>query len=90
MTSDVTYIRGAQPDNGEPAEPNLALIKYLENLLDRARSGDLQGIVTVGMDADGLAAYGLIGSCGGFAMQGALTLVSTLVAEINLSQLDDE
>ena len=90
MTSDVTYIRGARPDDGEPAEPRPALVKYLEDLLERARSGDLQGIVTVGMDADGFAAYGLIGSCGGFAMQGALTLASTLVAEINLSQLDDE
>ena len=62
----------------------------METLLARARSGELQGVVTVSMDADGYAGYGLIGSCGGFAMQGALTLASTLVAEINLSQLDDE
>jgi len=88
--TDVTYIRGAQPDDGEPAEPNLALIKYLETLLARARSGELQGVVTVGMDADGYAGYGLVGRCGGFAMQGALTCVSTLMAEVNLSQIDDE
>lgn len=89
MTNDVTYIRGARPDDSG-SEPRPALVEYLEELLERARSGDLQGIVTVGSDADGYASYGLVGACGGFSMQGALACVSTLVAEVNLSQLDDE
>jgi len=88
--TDVTYIKGAQPTDHGPVEPSQTVIEYLETLLARAQSGELQGVVTVGMDADGYAGYGLVGQCGGFAMQGALTCVSTLVAEVNLSQLDDE
>ena len=88
--TDVTYIRGAQPTDHGPVEVNQNVVEYLEALLGRAQSGELQGVVTVGMDADGYAGYGLVGRCGGFAMQGALTCVSTLVAEVNLSQIDDE
>ena len=88
--TDVTYIKGAQPTDHGPVEPSQVVIDYMETLLARAQSGELQGVVTVGMDADGYAGYGLVGRCGGFAMQGALTCVSTLIAEVNLSQLDDE
>ena len=88
--TDVTYIRGAQPTDHGPVEPSQAVIEYLEALLGRAQSGELQGVVVVAMDADGYAGYGLVGRCGGFAMQGALTCVSTLVAKVNLSQIDDE
>ena len=88
--TDVTYIRGAQPADHGPVEPNKAVVEYIGHLLARAQSGELQGVVAVGVDADGSAAYGLVGRCGGFSMQGALTCVSTLVAKVNLSQIDDE
>lgn len=88
--TDVVYIRGAQPADHGPVEPSQVVIEYVEHLLARAQSGELQGVVVVAMDADGYAGYGLVGRCGGFAMQGALTCVSTLVAEVNLSQHDDE
>jgi len=88
--TDVAYINGAQPTNHGPVEPSQTVIEYVEHLLARAQSGELQGVVVVAMDADGYAGYGLVGQCGGFAMQGALTCVSTLVAEVNLSQIDDE
>ena len=88
--SDVTYIRGAAPADNVSAEPNPIVIGYLEDLLERARSGDIRGLVTVDLDGDGYASYGAVGSIGGFSMQGALTCVSTLIAEINLSGVDDE
>jgi len=88
--TDVTYIWGAAPDDASPAEPNLAVVWYLENMLERARSGDIRGVVTVDLDGDGCAAYGVVGSVGGFSMQGALACASAVISDVNLSGPQDE
>ena len=88
--TDVTYIRGAAPDDAAPAGPNLAVVGHIENMLERARSGDVRGVVTVDLDGDGCAAYGVVGSVGGFSMQGALACASAVISDINLSRPQDE
>lgn len=60
---------------GEPAlqaaEPDPAVIALLEELLEKARSGAIQGIGTVQIDPSRLCSYSSAGLLGSFGLLGA-------------------
>lgn len=51
MTTNVVYLPGSS--TAHLGEPNEALIEGLENLLKRAKSGQLQSMVATGFCSDG-------------------------------------
>lgn len=53
-------------------EPLPKIVDYLEEQLERARSGDIQGIVVVAMDGDGCCDYAALGYTNAYSLLGAL------------------
>jgi hypothetical protein len=61
-------------------EPHVGIVKECEELLERAKSGDLIGLVTVGMCADMSVSSGFVGSsC--VSMIGSLAIRSAELVE---------
>lgn len=88
---DVTYLPGVDPAKQEDMpsrEPHEGVISMLETVLARAKSGDVRGIAVVELDAEGYATYSLVGSVGGYSMQGALHCVAAHVTDVNLGGSD--
>lgn len=56
----------------EPGKPNLTLVAFLEDQLERARVGETIGFAGATLDKDRSATYWLAGMTGGFSMVGAL------------------
>lgn len=75
--------------NGDPviatAEPRESVIKELEDLLERARSGEVQGVAYAALHSDGLASWGIFGAQGPYSMVGAVEVMKAnlLLEEIN-------
>lgn len=65
-------------------KPNLVVIGFLEKLLQDARNGDIQGIGCVYVDKGWSAGYSVIGSVGGYSMQGGAQCVVAELTAINL------
>lgn len=67
--AEVVSLSGAP----EPSAriPQASLIAHLEDLLEQARSGELQGMGTVQMDHLGRAAWSASGLRGSFSLMGA-------------------
>lgn len=85
---DITYIHGAQPTE-PPKMVRENVVSHLEDLLDRAKAGEVSGIITVDRDDLGHAAYGIVGAIGGFNMQGAISCVAAHLAAINMGEATD-
>lgn len=66
------------------AEPCEACIQGLEEMLERARTGDIQGFVAAILTSADAAEYRIAGRVGGFAMQGALECVKAELVNVNL------
>lgn len=66
------------------AEPCESCIEGLEQMLDRARTGDLQGFVAAILTSADAAEYRMAGRVGGFAMQGALECAKAELVNVNL------
>lgn len=68
--------------NGEPAytkEPEENCVQVIEELLERARSGEVVGIVGAVQYYDDTSTYQLGGRCGSFALLGALQVALFLL-----------
>lgn len=78
---NVVTIHGGSADP-RAGVPNDTVIEYLEELLERARSGDVQGIAGGYLDRDLVASYFVIGKAGTYGMTGALVCATNRVARI--------
>jgi hypothetical protein len=86
--ADITYIHSTQPAEKPKIVPE-NVVAHLEDLLDRAKAGEVSGVVTVDLDSLGHAAYGIVGAVGGFSMQGAISCVAAHLAVINMGEATD-
>ena len=82
---NITPLFGAPDDPDSKAE----LVETLEDLLDRARAGQLIGFAYAGLQDSRLAMHGLAGDVGSYAVPGALEIVKARVA-IAIIQCEDE
>lgn len=74
--------------DGEPVpmarEPNAACIRALEDLLERARSGEVQGFAGATLDADQCASWHAAGFVGSFGMLGALEVTKAHLMQVHI------
>jgi hypothetical protein len=78
--SNVTAIRGGI--TGE-LTPNAACIEALEDVLERARAGQVVGVAISELYHDGLAGWQLGGFLGGYALMGAQLMLLDALKETN-------
>jgi hypothetical protein len=78
--SNVVSISGDRvPQAGEP---NPRLVESLEDLLERARSGEVQGVAYAALDRDNLAHWCCGGLVGCYSVLGALTCLTNRVRQV--------
>lgn len=58
-------------------------VSVLEDLLERARAGEIVGVAVAGLRYDATAAYRVGGRVGGYGMIGALEMIRADLVEIN-------
>jgi len=85
MSDNIISLTGRNTD-GPASEPSQYLIETLEDLLERAKSGQIVGMAAVCLEHDGQSPYCLVGRIGGFTMAGSL---STLTHIINVQNAAD-
>lgn len=78
MGEKVTSIFGGPV--GIP-EPNMNCISVLEDMLEKARSGEVIGAAVAVMHADGLSSWATGGKCVGFSLIGALEVMKSGIVE---------
>ena len=83
MTDKIVSMRGGSVLGGEPSD---TLVKYLEDLLEQARSGHVVGIAAATVEASGVASYSIVGRVGGFGLSGALACAQHLLCETNIGR----
>lgn len=66
---------------GDSREPVPACVECVEDVLDRARSGEIVGLATVILNHDGVVGWHMAGRVGGYGMVGAAELIKTLLLE---------
>jgi DNA-binding transcriptional LysR family regulator len=86
----VTPTPGAEAPNPVPRNPHPATVEYLETLLAQARAGDVVGVAVVPLWYDRSASYSIVGTVGGYSMQGALACVQQHMAMLNMGMDDDD
>lgn len=62
-------------------EQNENCIAELERWIEMARSGEIRGVVLVGLCRDGLARYAIAGCVGGYSMLGAVEVAKSDLME---------
>jgi len=72
----------------ETSEPNTGVVAFLEDLLEEARAGDVQGVALASIDSERIGSYAIVGRVGGYSMQGAADCVVRELAEINMSNAE--
>lgn len=77
--SDMKVVQLAPPPRAEPSQ---ILIDELEQLLERARSGDIIGGALAVIDASGVSEYHIVGYSEGFALVGAATCMQAKLTDI--------
>lgn len=83
MTDKIVSLRGGTVLGGEPSD---ALVEYLEDLLEQARSGHVVGIAAATVESSGVASYAVVGRVGGFGLSGALACAQHLLCETNIGR----
>ena len=78
--TDVVSIYGGP--TGE-RQPSLVLIEALEDILERARSGEIIGGVFCGLYHDGLSDFSLAGKVGGYGLIGAVEMAKKTLLDIS-------
>lgn len=73
MRGDITPYAGV---------PRQGVIDVLTELLERAKSGDLQAIAAAWTDRDGSGNFQYTGCLGGYSMIGALAIMNQRLVEI--------
>ncbi len=63
-------------------EPNERCIKALEDVLERAKSGEIVGVGIVCLYHDNFGSYHIAGTVGGYSMLGAATVLANKLAAI--------
>jgi hypothetical protein len=81
MTQNVVSLTG-DPVPGADLEPNAGAIALLEDLLERARAGEVIGVGAVTLHSDRLTSWHLSGRCGGYGMVGAASMLHLAVAAV--------
>jgi hypothetical protein len=76
---NITSIHGGAIAHNEPNE---GCIETLRDLLQRAESGDITGIVCATLHSDKTASYSLAGLVGPYSMLGAIDMAKTELADI--------
>ena len=82
--TNVISIDGA-PVPLAQAEPNEALVAFFEDMLARARAGEIQGFAGGTMGEDCLCSWHAVGLVDAFGMIGALEIVKTRLASGHLT-----
>lgn len=86
MDNNVVSLGGGPAlDNREPSE---ALISHLEDLLERARSGEIMGMAAATLYRDRTTAYSVVGAIEGFSMVGALEMAKMAIISVDLEARD--
>lgn len=86
MGSNVYGIGGhLSHRSGIPCE---GTIQALEDMVERARSGELQGIAAALLNSDNSAEYRLAGMVGSFEMLGALECAKGVLVNINTGLIE--
>ena len=86
MDNNVVSLGGGPIlDNREPSE---ALIAHLEDLLERARSGEIMGMAAATLYRDRTTAYSVVGAIEGFSMVGALEMAKMALISVDLEARD--
>jgi hypothetical protein len=90
MIDNIVALTG-RPVGAPTGEPDRFLVEVLEDLLERAKSGQIVGMAAVFLEHDGQSAYDIVGRVGGFTMAGALAAAVHTVNAYNVaeSQLGD-
>lgn len=65
-------------------QPSQPLIETLQDWLDRAQAGELQGVAIASLFADNSAAWTIVGRVGGLQMLGALDMCKAELQAINM------
>lgn len=74
MDDKIVSINGDYSGELKMGEPNEIVISHLEKLLEKAKSGAIQGIVTAQLYSDGTTSWGTHGFIGGHSLTGALSV----------------
>jgi len=75
----VSIVPKPHPDQ----EPSQALVEWLEETLELAKTGEIQGMAGAARFSDGSATYHIMGWAGGFTLQGAMATAAHMLAENN-------
>ena len=76
---NVTAIRGGPIY--QRSRPNPHVITMLEDLLERARAGNVIGLVAVDVDEAGLACWHKAGKTGGFSLLGGVAALQSYLSD---------
>jgi hypothetical protein len=80
LTGDnVAALRGDKVFTGEP---NAGAVAKLQELLERAKAGDLTGVVCATLHSDGTASYAIAGMIGPYSLLGASDMARTELIEL--------
>jgi len=79
-------VRGLFGDVPEPGEPVASCVDCLRDLLQRAESGEVTGVIYAAVSAKGMGQHGAGGMIGNYGMIGALEVAKADV----LSLMQDE
>ncbi len=74
--SDVVNMGGEPLNTGQPVP---TVVEALEDLLERARSGDVIGIAVAVTHHDNLASYQVNGANGSYSILGAIDVIRDLL-----------
>lgn len=81
MSGNVTSLTGAPVPT---MVPNESAIELLEEMLERARSGDVVGVCITAVHADKCGSYCMAGLVGGYSILGALEMAKAELIDVNL------
>ena len=59
------------------------VVAFLENVLERARAGEVIGVGVAALHNNFEASYAVVGGVGGYSMLGALDMIRAEIVEIN-------
>lgn len=78
MSKIVSLAGDPLPDNREPQQQ---LVAYLREVLEKAESGEIQGVALVHLDYDRTANWAVAGLIGGYTLLGAATALHSFLAD---------
>lgn len=83
MADNVTAIDNNPLSKMNAGEVSDVCVDMMKDFLERAKSGEIQGVALSYVDNIGVAGYHLGGRLGGFSMQGAAQCICDELSDIN-------